>query len=91
MAITKCRIPVPQVNRFTGTRTCFLRLPARHGNVSNIDLEGEIMNKTNDTSNLDHDTLADSELDAVTGGMLWLSNVLKMLEDTNKAIIGNIR
>jgi hypothetical protein len=54
-----------------------------------------IMSKTNGTSNLatleHHETLADSELDAVTGGMLWLSNVLKMLEDTNKAIIGNIR
>jgi hypothetical protein len=35
------------------------------------------MSKTNDTSKLatlkDHDTLADSELDAVIGGMLYLA------------------
>jgi hypothetical protein len=29
----------------------------------------KIMSKTNDTSNLEHGRLADSELDAVTGGM----------------------
>jgi hypothetical protein len=38
MAITKCRIWLWEVNRFTGTRTCFLRSLARHSNVS---LEGE--------------------------------------------------
>jgi uncharacterized protein YcfJ len=29
----------------------------------------KFMSKTNDTSNLDHDTLADTELDAVAGGL----------------------
>jgi hypothetical protein len=60
-------------------------------------MEG-IMRKINDTSKFaepeDHNTLTDRELDVVTGGenmMLLFSNVLKMLEDTNKAIIGNIR
>jgi hypothetical protein len=55
------------------------------------------MKKTNDTPNLGHTTLEDhralvedTELDAVTGGTL-LSNLLRMLEDTNKAIMGNIR
>ena len=33
---------------------------------------GKIMSKTDCTSNLDHGTLADAELDAVTGGMLYL-------------------
>jgi hypothetical protein len=33
-------------------------------------MEMVMMNKTNDTSTLDHRPLADSELDAVTGG--WL-------------------
>jgi hypothetical protein len=32
------------------------------------------MNKTNDTSNLDHGTLADSELDAVTAGLVVLDD-----------------
>jgi len=79
MAITKCRIWLPEVNRFTGTRTCFMRSPARHGNVSiNINLR-EIMSKTNDTSKLgvaaleDHDALEDSELDAVNGGLVVIS------------------
>jgi hypothetical protein len=56
------------------------------------------MSKTNDTSKLGRATLDErryeltiDELDAVVGGVLLLSNVLKMLEDTNKAIIGNIR
>ena len=37
------------------------------------------MSKTNDTSRLatleDHDALADTQLDAVTGGMLGLENI----------------
>jgi hypothetical protein len=36
----------------------------------------KIMNKTNYTSNLDHGTLNDTELDAVTGGMLYLPGSL---------------
>jgi hypothetical protein len=47
---------------------------------------------------LGHDTkkqqdreLRDKELDAVSGGKIYFSNVLKMLEDTNKNIIANIR
>jgi hypothetical protein len=35
-------------------------------------LEGEaIMNTVNDTSNLDHHELTDTELDVVTGGAKW--------------------
>jgi hypothetical protein len=52
----------------------------------------KIMSKTNldnRTKNQQDRELRDKELDAVSGG--YLSNVLKMLEDTSKAIIGNIR
>ena len=35
----------------------------------------KIMSKTNDTSNLDHRELADSELDVVSGGMPKLHEV----------------
>jgi hypothetical protein len=31
-----------------------------------------MMRNTDDTAKLDHDTLADTELNAVTGGMLYL-------------------
>ena len=33
------------------------------------------MSKSNDSSKLDHDTLADSELDAVTGGFYAVEHV----------------
>jgi hypothetical protein len=52
------------------------------------------MSKTNDPSNLSHDTLdnhrplADSELDAVSGGLI--STVLKDLHDIRSAIIRNM-
>jgi hypothetical protein len=38
------------------------------------------MNKTDDTSNLDHDTLADSELDAVAGGLVVLPQDMRDYE-----------
>jgi len=44
------------------------------------------MSKTNDTSNLDHDTLADTELDAVTGGMLYLGATNTIDAEMTKAI-----
>jgi bacteriocin-like protein len=50
------------------------------------------MSKTNLDKGTKHKQdreLRDKELEAVSGGLL--SNVLRMLEDTNKAIIGNIR
>jgi hypothetical protein len=52
------------------------------------------MSKTNlgnGTKNQQDRELRDKELHAVSGGMVYLSNVLRMLEDTSKAIIGNIR
>jgi len=53
------------------------------------------MSKTNATSRLatleHHDTLADRELDAVTGGSVGnlISTVLKDLHDIKRAIIAN--
>jgi hypothetical protein len=52
----------------------------------------KIMSKTNETSKpplVDHRPLADGELDAVSGGTLLISNVLKDLHDMRSSIINN--
>jgi hypothetical protein len=55
----------------------------------------KIMSKTNDVSTLDHRPLADSELDAVSGGDVPLatliSTMLRDLHDTRAAIINNLK
>jgi hypothetical protein len=39
-------------------------------------MEEKIMSKTSDSSTLEHDALADSKLDAVSGGSFDLGNVV---------------
>jgi hypothetical protein len=51
----------------------------------------KIMSKSNDSSKLDHDTLADSELDAVTGGFKGvehasIDSVKNWLEDDQSSV-----
>src|SRR5262249_43148154 len=67
MAITKCRIWLRSVNRLTAATR------ARHRGRTNdgwsaLDWIEKIMSKASDVSPLDHDTLADGEMDTVTGG-----------------------
>jgi hypothetical protein len=79
MAITKCPIPAPTVNEFTPS----LRAARKCARTSDYVME-TIMSKTNHTSygaaatsereltedDLENRVLADSELDAVSGGRL---------------------
>jgi hypothetical protein len=74
MAITKCRIWPPPVNRFTGAERELRQCGGTSDGWSALLMEKN-MSKTDDTSKLDHAklencVLADSELDAVTGGKL---------------------
>jgi hypothetical protein len=68
MAITKMSIGVQPVNLFTVPVR-----PLSQGGRTPAMIAGlmeKIMSKTNDTPNLGHGTLADSELDMVSGGKL---------------------
>ena len=73
MAITKCLIWVPPVNRFTVAARA--SSPCDRTSDDALYLMEKNMSKTDDTLKLDHAklgirVLADSELDAVTGGKL---------------------
>jgi bacteriocin-like protein len=68
MAITKCSFLVPLVNRFT-VRRDVLRQCGRTSNDAGLDGWRKIMSKTNDTSR----ELTNDELNAVSGGMLFLT------------------
>ena len=71
MAITKCRIWVQVVNRFTVRRDVLRQCGLTSGGRrTGSGLKEQIMSKTNDTSKLasrDRE-LRDDELDAVSGG-----------------------
>ena len=72
MAITKCRIWLTPVIRVTGTKRELRQCGGTSDGWSALLMEKN-MSKTDDTSKLDHiklenRVLADSELDAVTGG-----------------------
>jgi hypothetical protein len=91
MAITKCRIWVPPVNRFTAAARVLSQCGRTGATDSPRRFEEKIMSKSNDSSNLDHDTLADSELDAVTGGFKGVAHAIidsekNRLEDDQSSV-----
>ena len=54
----------------------FMSLPTlKHGRE-----ETEIMSKTNDTSDLDHRELTETELDGVTGGLVVISIIQPLID-----------
>ena len=68
MAITKCRIWLRSANRLTATTRALRHRGRTNGGWSALVWIEKIMSKTSNVWTLDHDTLADSEMDTATGG-----------------------
>ena len=86
MAITKCLISAPTVNRFTGTARALRQRRTRPGDwMVRAGLMEKIMSKTNDTSYdvaaTSERELTEAELETVSGGFLGRLVAMSLRED----------